>query len=320
MASQHPITWFDGYRTTYNKQVIMKDIIDKITGSMVYGHMNEDVSELGLLGHISLITARNNQVPILSHPVIYSNGIEHSPKVYIDVRAVSRIDPHEEKLRITNESAFNFIRWRANLTMYSLVKSKSEIWDAANFTSAIYASWISEALSKRFLLDLSVGAKILIIAAVFYNVQFNGVEILSTEDRCQKLAVATTRRLSRLVNDPSMVKSVIDELSELPHIRSFSTLDDLAYAIRELSGCVRLLNLSTKQIMEATGYGWYGADGILLCATALEDPATFITLCVIGHENPNYHKTNIGMIVKRRASEMSNNIEGLVNEIKTIPQ
>lgn len=317
------LSYFDSYRTTFNRQFLVNEIAKKINDRFIHNDrfpkVTVNTGALKLLNGIKLITATDTNVPILSHPFIADTTPNQNTYVYIDVRAVSRINPHEQTLVITNESAFNIIRWRANLVRYSLIKGKASLWDSCNFTSAIYASWLSESLSKRFSLDLSVSTKILVIAAVFYNVLFNGISLLANETSCSKLAIATTKRLGRYIQDTSLVETIITELYNLEGLGAFNTLADLVYAIKNVTGNIRLSNLSEKQVAEATGYGWYGSDSASLCATALEDPSTFITLCVIGHENQNYHKTIIGSIVKRRSSEMSRSIDGLVNEITTIP-
>ena len=316
-------TYFDCYRTTYNKHVLVDQIALKIQNGFThrsrFPSMDIDSKVLKLLNGITLITAADTDTPTLAHPFISDKVPNQNSTVYIDVRSVSRINPHEEKLIISNESAFNIIRWRANLVRYSLIKGKSDIWESANFTAGIYASWISESLSRRFSLDLAISAKILVVASIFYNSLFNGIGILATDENRRKLVLSTTRRLGRIVQDPTLVEGVVNMLSDLPNLGAFNTLEDLVIAIKGVTDNIRLTNLSVKQVMEATSFGWYGSDSAQLCATALEDPATFITLCVIGHENQNYHKTAIGLIVKRRASEMQRSIEGLVNEINTVP-
>jgi hypothetical protein len=323
MKEIHATTYFDCYRTTFNRHVLIDEIASKISNGFVhrsrFPSIAIDSKSFKLLNGIIPITSLDTDTPSLAHPFILDKNPNQNSNVYIDIRSVSRINPHEETLFISNESAFNIIRWRANLVRYSLVKSKSDIWETANFTAGIYASWLSEALSRRFSLDLSVSAKILVVAAIFYNSLFNGVSILATEESCRKLTLSTTRRLGRIVQDPSLVEGVVDTLSNLPNLGGFNTLDDLVLAIKAVTDNIRLTNLSAKQVLEATSFGWYGSDSAQLCATALEDPATFITLCVIGHENQNYHKTAIGLLVKRRASDMSRSIEGLVNEINTVP-
>lgn len=323
MKDAQDLSYFDSYKTTFNRQFLVNEIAKKIDDSYIhrgrFPSVSVDTGALKLLNGIRLVIASDTNVPMLSHPFIADSNPDENSPVYIDVRAVSRINPHEQTLVITNESAFNILRWRANLVRYSLVKGKANLWDSANFTSIIYASWLSESLSRRFSLDLSVSTRILVIAAVFYNVLFNGISVLANEQSCTKLAIATTKRLGRFIQDTSLVESIVKELYDLNGVGNFNTLADLVYAIKNITGNVRLSNLSEKQVAEATGYGWYGSDSTSLCATALEDPSTFITLCVIGHENQNYHKTVIGSIVKRRSSEMTRSIDGLVNEINTVP-
>lgn len=317
------LPYFDSYKTTSNRCIVAEELAKRINDSWIhlsrFPTIDINTDALKLLNGIRVITGAWTNVPTLPHPFIADTHPTPDSSVYIDVRAVSRINPHEKTLVISDESAFNIIRWRANLVRYSLVKDKASLWDSANFTSGIYASWVSESLSRRFALDLSVSAKVLIIAALFYNALFSGVSIFATDDSRRKLTVATTKRLGRLIQDASSVETIVDALFDLPGLGNFNTLADLVYVIKTVTGNIRLTNLSEKQVTEATGFGWYGTDSARLCATALEDPSTFITLCVVGHENQNYHKTAIGLIVKRRASEMPRNIDGLVNEINTVP-
>lgn len=170
-----------------------------------------------------------------------------------------------------------------NKTEYALTKSRAilglEWLDPANvqamrakfaFAGAVFASWISQAVSKSYALDLQDQMYLQAAALYYYHCLFNTEPKLTGE--ALEVAVIHTIKTTKL--QASTVYALFESFGE---VRSVDDLCLLAKKATESS--VRLQSFDRAMLMTLIGNTWYGTNSKDILAVALEHPPTWI--CIV---------------------------------------
>ncbi len=246
--------------------------------------------------HVFLVTGKaksESYIPFFTQPMpVYKNDrIAHYA---IDVRPFITAaqpdgvnDVFDIKARNTQEM---------QLAIYRLICSVGWVKDSPGILKdlspvpmAIYCSWISENIARRFALDAREQLIIAVIAGFFYLSLFKSESDFSDSERLRVVAA-----VSKATKVPtSTVQGIAQE------IKAMSGLQDLCDQIKEALGNPRIKDLDPGLLITTIGGTWFGTDAKLLTAVALEYPPAWIPLVHAALNERGYKNSTIANIALR---------------------
>ena len=292
--------YFDPYKTSTIAATSTTRILEDIHKAEILGLMySVDLRKLNPNNCVFIHAACDNVKPF-AHPLV-------DPKtklIYLDVRGYTSISKAENSLEVRNSTELGFQKLRVNLINQTIEHGKESLYSACAMSLEVFANWLANLISSRFNLEPDVQARILAICGLYYYCLFKGDGVLLDADERMATCMAVGRRIS--FRDTSKIMDIADELVKLefpkPKFRevtdTFSCIEHLCFAIKELSQSVKLHEFSPGLLVTLTGSSWFGPSGELV-SVALEDPTTWIALVAYSIKSDTYKKTKIGDVTHR---------------------
>lgn len=237
-------------------------------------------------------SALANNVPAFAHPIIMRvTEADHSSEygVYIDSRSYGRIDPASGEFSVKNDIEYKLHVARAELNYIWVNENGDWLRDVSPIPMAIYASWMSEAIGRRFALDPREQFNIAILAGIFYCSQFSDKEELDEKEKLY-LVNSVTRAIKASAKD---VLEIVDKVSVIRNLREFCARAE------EVSGSIRLKELNPGLVYAILGNTWYGLNAAHNIAVAIEHPPTWIAILLSSFTERSFSKSQIAKITER---------------------
>ena len=157
------------------------------------------------------------------------------------------------------------------------------------FAGSVYASWLSDAISKRFALDPSDQLQLFIISYFYYQSLFKDTSTFDEETK-QMFAVHTIKASKA----PSkMVFEIFDKIGTL------STMEDYCTNVKNILDNVRLKDLNAGLLITTLGNSWYGINSKEILAIALEHPPTWVAIVYTALVERTFKNSTIARIAER---------------------
>lgn len=240
-----------------------------------------------LAGVITGTSLAQNEIPVFAHPFeIKKKDREH--QIFMDYRAVVGSRKYEgAKPAVIAHVDFRMLRLRQLLNVLWLGLNPQVFRDVSFVPAAVYASWISQGLGKKFGLDPKEQQQIGILAAVFYQTLFyedNKIE----KDKLEAAAIRATRSPYQLVTET---------ISQV-NIEELVSIADLVEAIKKTLDNPRLNGLSSGAMIMFLQSGWFGLNAREVLPVALEHPPTWLTVVYFSLLERTYRNAGISHLSK----------------------
>lgn len=290
------------YETTACRDFAMKKTIDALLAAFADGWLpaantrptgdarnpgNTKVSSRVLL--LEGGSAVANDVPAFAHPIaLEKDGLQY---IVVDVRPYGRFDPHQQEFKVRNSIEYQFAVMRAALDQVWNSQSPTILQNVNQQPMAIFASWISESVGRRFSLDPGEQYKLSILAAIFYNLHFwdsDSTELPEVEKN--RAAASIARALRASAED---VFAIIDQVSHLNNVGEFCV------QARDVVGSVRLNDFNPGVLFAIVGGSWYGSNSREIAAVALEHPPTWLAVLMAAINERTYKNSGIAKLAER---------------------
>jgi hypothetical protein len=288
--------------SAYPVSKISHALLEALIRGMGYNDMGLSIGPSLSLRAVTGIEAHEASIPVFAHPLLVEKGSDKY--LFVDIRSSVGINRSSHELIIKNTAEYDFMRYRAGLNLIWLTEEPSVLRDISFVPSAVYASWLSETISRRFNLDPKEQMQIAILAAAFYYNLHRNKGALHDDVRIRMEACAV--RAVRAPHD--LIQATINQVDKFEDIR------DLCETIRLVLDNPRLNDLNPALLIGLLGGSWYGNNSREILNVALEHPPTWIAITHAALTNKTYRRAGISSIAERytRNKGGDNFIKGLV--------
>ena len=285
------------YKTAYDTTATSGFVTAKIASAIKEASVSGEVNRLGNEPIVMIEGAGTygESVPPFSHPFSYPYkgwGEEEKNMVAVDVRPFGKYNRDSRTFVVgANKVEYNLTIARARLQVIWLERDPEVLRDISQMPMAVYASWLSENIARRYALEPLEQFNVSIVAAIFYASQFHNETSLNERDKL-RIVNAISRNLRC---KPDEVLKIIDQVDVIPDISGFCE------KAAEIASPVRLAHFNAALLITILGSSWYGTNHREVLAVALEHPPTWIAILMAASSERYYHSTPLARIVERYA-------------------
>jgi len=245
---------------------------------------------------VNAVTGYGSQVdiPAFHHPIFVESKTEHGKgTTYVDVRQYGKVDVRKDAWAPTNTPAYTAELDRAKLQQLWCGPMGLSLQDVSALPMALFASWISQAIRRRFNLDPLEQYQLNILAAIYYYHLFrNG----GLDGENEKVAVAG-RLVKALRVKADDVLSMLDKLSAaMPE--GVGDLKAFCAATEIVTESIRLRELNPGVLIQFLGGTWIGPNKVEVVGVALEHPPTWLAMLRQALQDRGYKNSGITQIVE----------------------
>lgn len=273
------------YDTTACAGYVTKRTADAIKLAMTHGFV--EVLPGSRASAVRGQTSVENDIPAFAHPMLVDG------RVVMDARPFGRWDNLQNEFKVRNDVEFKVAVHRASLTAIWINESPTLLRDVSQLPLAIYMSWVSEGVAKRFALEPNEQYKFAILCGLFYSTLFLPEGELQERDKL-RVASSISRTMRSSVTD---VLAVIDEAGPLPNLNA------LCQRSSEVCGSIRLVDLNVGLLYSILGGTWFGTDAKEMVAVALEHPPTWLAILVAAFNERNFKNSGITKLTERNGNK-----------------
>jgi len=284
----------DSYHTTVGSIFITTNIIDAIKESIIKqgGVTRLDVKDSNGItpGFITGILDNESDIPLFTHPISIYN-FQKKNYLFTDLRLFIKKDSSIGDIDkgIKNLTEYNFAKSRAILNLLWLSDGTTQIKNSLSFAGIVFASWLSEAISKIYALDFKDQTTVAIITSYYYQSLFNE-ESTFDEDTKQKMAIHTIKA----VKAPSdFIFKIFDMITPI------NDVNDYCKNISTIVENVRLKDFNLAVLLTIVKNSWYGANAKEIMSVAIEHPPTWIAIVYTAINERTYKNSTIYRIAER---------------------
>jgi hypothetical protein len=242
---------------------------------------------------IASSTDSEAQIPFFNHPLLVELIDRKEKTLCIDIRPFATYNINsvneEDQLRIKNKIELKLAEIRMKLNLTWLNNRPYVLRDISTVPMAIFSSWVSESVSRRFGLLPKDQMIIAIICCYYYYSLFNE-HIDLTEEEKMRLVAATMKATKA---NSSMVMEVFEKITTISNVK------ELALVIKELTENTRLETFDQGMLVNLLINSWFGTNAREMIAVSLEHPPTWIALVYSSFVEKSYKNTVISKISQR---------------------
>lgn len=291
--------FLDGYSTTLGSRVNTDKLKIALNESIVKD--NQLASSLDLKKiysvHPVFITALQDseeKIGLFAHPFYFTTH-KGEKVLATDMRLYLRKKIYNGYLSslpaaVSNKVDFDFAHSRAALNLEWIegdVESlKTELW----FSTAMFARWISDVMTKAYALNPGDQIIIGIVASYYYQALFTD-ETNRDDDTLQKWIIHTSKATN--YSDKPFIEEIF---RKMPPITGFQSLID---GIRIATDNVRLDNNNMLTMLTLLKNSWYGTNAVEIIKVAIEHPPTWMAMVNAALSERSFRQSQIYKISER---------------------
>lgn len=255
---------------------------------------------------VSGMNPDENTIPPFVHPFLVKN-IKGKDYLVTDIRAfkaTTQLYPSQNDFEaaVKNKSEYALVKNRAILELRWIAGESAKLRSQLSFAGSVFGSWISQALTKVYALDLHDQLRVTAIALYYYHSLFT--EGSKLDDAEVEVAVIHTIKVTKLP-----AKEVYEIFSKIPELHS---VNDLCTAIKEGLENIRLRDFNLLMLMTVLKNSWYGNNAKELIAVAVEYPPAWISIVYAAMTEKTYRSSPIYKLIEIQAKR-SENVETFRN-------
>lgn len=289
------------YQTAVCKSHVMKKTIEAVETAHVDGSLE------CIVEGVWCVYGRSNFdeiIPSYAHPLQIKDRNKHDILVS-DMRTFGVWDSNKYEFRIRNQTDYNLQLYRTKLNYLWLVQDINILRDISTVPVNIFASWISESVSRKYGLDAMEQYRLAIASAILYYSNFNHDNHVDDREKL-RLATVITRNIRVKAED------VLELLDRVP---VFTSVEDFCEKVADLTGSIRLQDLNLGMLVTILGSTWFGGiNSQEIVGVALEHPPTWISILLAAYTDRSFHNSAIGKLTDRQMNK--NEGERFVRAIK----
>jgi hypothetical protein len=229
--------------------------------------------------------ARYSEIAHFNHPI----AIEHFKDqnfLILDSRLFLKEDLHSNSVLITNKSEYDFSLKRYFINSAWLNLGPGQIKSSLHFGASVYSYWLSEIISRRFVLDPLDQLKLSIVTNYFYQQLFSNLEELSedTKQAMVSFAVKTIKIPAKLGLE------IVDQITLMPSVKEYCE------NVSRILDNIRLKEFNTGLLYTIVGMNWYGLNAKETIAIAIEHVPTWLAILYTAITNKTYKSSTISNV------------------------
>lgn len=237
-------------------------------------------------------TTDEMHIPPFVHPYLIRN-FKNQDYLVSDVRmfrATSQefISDKDFEEAVRNKGEYALVKSRAALNLLWLGSGVARIRARFSFAGSVFASWLSQAISKAYALDALDQLRITAVSIYYYHSLFTASKRL--EGEALEIAVVHTIKTTKL---PAVeIYSLFEKMGEISGIEDYC---------REVQNCienVRLRDFNLPLLLNLIRNSWYGANAKEMLFVALEHPPTWIAIVYATLTERTYKSSSLYKIVE----------------------
>lgn len=291
----------DPNATTINSMLNVKttDIVTSLKRFVIaaYPYLNEDVINLFPVSkkrNLMLVTGYDtmeSDIPPFVNPVHYKEG--SGEYLAMDVRPFVKINTnvsndYDSVISVKNNPEFTVAYMKLVFQNEWLDGNYSTLLSDFQLAADVYATWISENVTRKFGLDPKAQLDLKIIAYVFYYSLFKD-DVLDGSDR--------DRVIMYLKNSSTMSTNYISEL--VNKLESMSNINDFCQVVTKHIESSRLASFNLASLLVCVNNTWFGYASKENIHTAIEHPPTWLSLVYSALNERSFKRANISDIALR---------------------
>jgi len=279
------------FKTAYDTTACSGYRLDSTTATLKIAFINRDIEKIDNY-NIYLLHGGNaaaNDVPSFAHPLLMN--IENKDNLFLDVRSFGKYDNVDGTFKVQNKPDHTLALIRAKLNSVWIDDASRSFRNISHIPMAIYASWISESVGRRYGLNPKEQFDLGILAAIFYNSQFTDTVGLDERDKL-RIINTLTRALHASAQD---VITILDKISVVNNVADFCAKAE------EATESVRLRELNPGILYMLLGGTWFGTNAKENIAVAVEHPPTWVSILVAAFSERTYKNSQIVKITERNS-------------------
>lgn len=272
------------YDTTATQGFRMDKTVDAIQRAWISGELKMAATGIRVVeGGRSVVDA----VPQFEHPL----WIEDSDKqhfISFDARPFGKNDRMSGQFVVRDGIQYDTAMLRAKLNYVWLTETPNILRDISQLPAAVFAAWMAESITRRFVLDPEEQLRLAILAGYHYQCLFTDVEKFD-ERELGRVVKAVSSSVS------ASAEQVYDLLSDLPVLQSIS--DFCAHA-EKITGSVRLKELNPPLLITLLGGSWFGHNHKEMIAVALEHPPTWLAILAACYQSRTFKNSQVARVAE----------------------
>lgn len=266
------------YETSVGRIFNTKALDRALYESLITGGLQSRRFGVENVGNVSAVfviggNTDENLIPSFTHPYLIGDFKGRSYLI-TDLRLfrTSNLDymsEHSFEVSVRNKAEYGLVKARAVLSLMWLDEAKREkLRSQFKFAAAVYASWLSQAISRTYALDFHDQALITAIGIYYYHTLFIKEARLSGNEL--ETAVIHTIKATKL---PAQ-----DVYQLFEQLREVHSITDYCEAVKDVVSNVRLKDFNLAMLLTQIRNTWFGTNAKDLLSVALEHPPTWISI------------------------------------------
>lgn len=274
------------YHTTACRDYLMKKTDEAINVASFDGQLTTMANANGIYevqGGASVIDA----IPAFAHPFVQQNG--DTNRTVVDMRHYGKWDQNQHIFHVRNLTDYRLAQHRAKLQAVWANQAPTILRDISSLPLAVFATWVGEAVARRYALDPQEQLNLTVLAAIWYNSQFTDEKEFT--DR-EKMGLASQLQKTLRIS-PEVTMEMFDKVGVIESVQAFCE------AAKVATGSVRVEELNTGLLFAMLGSAFARNDWREMVAVALEHPPTWIALVMLAVTERTYKHTVVTKITER---------------------
>lgn len=279
------------YGAQVTKHHILGPTQDKLVAALSHGELCflEDAGK----NVVFVVGAKDAviDIPLFGHPIeIQAVGGEKYMACDIRSMASERRSVKDQPV-VRQRSEFSFMVRRAILQRAWNEGEFGELKNISKMPIAIFAQWVSEAITRQLHVDPQVQLELRVLSAFYYLCLFS-LPVAHTDERERlKYAVQISNALS--------YRNVDEIMRIIEGVGHLENLDQFCKAVVGKGFSVRLERLAPGLLITWLVMSWYGTSAREVAAVALEHPPTFLAMVFSSITDRGYRKTRLAEMILR---------------------
>lgn len=271
------------YDTTIESKVVLTKTIHALQLAKAEGRLEQAIENVPNIFAVVGKGPGIDQIPAFGHALAVDE------LVFVDLRGFGSAVFYGGQYNRPTDGIPSVLLKQALLqtAWQSDTQARRELYHLSDLPAQIYASWLSELITRRLALDETTQMKLAALSAWFFMCLFLTEDEFSAHvERGGNAAV----KISRLLRLPL---ELVQQVSESGYLKDSQAFTD---AVKQL-GSLKLENFNLGVLHAITAGSWFGPKPTI--AVALEHPPTFIAVVHTVVNERGFQKTSIGMSAQR---------------------
>lgn len=275
----------------------VKKLTDKLQEQLVNHDLKSDEAGDDVSGYLVIGAPEDGTIPLFAHSLAFKD-VHKKECLVTDVRPFVTYSPENaERYFVKNNMEYELALARHKATRYWLTRRPQALRDMSHVPLAVFTSWVSESVARRYALEVKDQVLLAIVSGFFYLGLFQDKTQFDEED-----LVRMSAQITRATKAPGqLVMEVADQLE------SMANVEDFCAVAKQIVANTRLEDFNAGLLITIVGNTWFGANAKEILAVALEHPPTWLSLVYIALKERSYKNTSLAKIALRYALNKGGN-------------